>query len=41
MRIFASVVALGSFTAPVSEEQVIAITQLTPGERLNQSRSNT
>lgn len=31
---FASVVALGSFTAPVSEEQVIAITELTPGERL-------
>ena len=31
---FASVAALGSFTAPVTEEQVIAITQLTPGERL-------
>jgi len=31
---FASIVALGSFTAPVSERQVIEITRLTPRERL-------
>jgi hypothetical protein len=31
---FASIAALGSFTAPVTEEQVIAITQLTPRQRL-------
>jgi len=32
---FASVAALGSFTAPVTDEQVIAVTRLTPRERLN------
>jgi hypothetical protein len=31
---FASIAALGSFTAPVTEEQVIAITELTPRQRL-------
>jgi hypothetical protein len=31
---FASIAALGSFTAPVTEEQVIAVTRLTPNERL-------
>lgn len=31
---FASIAALGSFSAPVTEEQVIAVTQLTPSERL-------
>lgn len=31
---FASIAALGSFAAPVTEEQVIAITRLTPQERL-------
>src|SRR2546425_4405728 len=31
---FASIAALGSFTVPVTEEQVIAITRLTPRERL-------
>jgi hypothetical protein len=31
---FASIAALGSFNAPVTEEQVIAITKLTPRQRL-------
>jgi hypothetical protein len=31
---FASIAALGSFTAPVTEEQVIAVTELTPRQRL-------
>jgi hypothetical protein len=31
---FASIAALGSFTVPVTEEQVVAITRLTPRERL-------
>jgi hypothetical protein len=31
---YASVAALGSYTAPVTEENVITITELTPRERL-------
>jgi hypothetical protein len=31
---YASMAALGSYTAPVTEDQVIAITELTPRERL-------
>jgi hypothetical protein len=31
---FASIAALGSFSAPVTQEQVIEITRLTPRERL-------